>query len=94
MPKDMGNNWHPEEESVVACSPLVGILLGIVVSGNVILETIFFIPGIGLWVVNAIGESDYPIIQGVVLVVAAALVFINLLVDITYGWLDPRIRYA
>jgi peptide/nickel transport system permease protein len=85
---------HSLKNALIPVLTVVGLLLGIIVSGNVVLETIFNIPGIGLWVVNAIGESDYPIIQGVVLVVAGALVFINLLVDITYAWLDPRIRYG
>jgi len=85
---------HSLKNALIPVLTVVGLLLGIIVSGNVILETIFVIPGIGLWVVNAIGESDYPIIQGVVLVVAGVLVFINLLVDITYAWLDPRIRYG
>ena len=58
------------------------------------LESIFNIPGIGLWVVNAIGNFDYPVIQGVVLLVAVTLVFVNLTVDIAYAWLDPRIRYG
>jgi ABC-type dipeptide/oligopeptide/nickel transport system permease component len=73
---------------------VVGLLLGTIVSGNVILETIFTIPGIGYWAVNAIAQNDYPVIQGVVLVVAVTLVFINLVVDIAYAWLDPRIRYG
>jgi peptide/nickel transport system permease protein len=85
---------HALKNALIPVLTVVGLLLGIIVSGNVVLETIFVIPGIGLWVVNAIGESDYPIIQGVVLVVAGVLVFINLLVDITYAWLDPRIRYG
>ncbi len=85
---------HALKNAMIPVLTVVGLLLGIIVSGNVILETIFVIPGIGLWVVNAIGESDYPIIQGIVLVVAAVLVFINLLVDIIYAWLDPRIRYG
>ncbi|TEU01750.1 MAG: ABC transporter permease [Dehalococcoidia bacterium] len=85
---------HSLKNALIPVLTVVGLLLGIIVSGNVILETIFVIPGIGLWIVNAIGESDYPIIQGVVLVVAGVLVFINLLVDITYAWLDPRIRYG
>jgi peptide/nickel transport system permease protein len=85
---------HSLKNALIPVLTVIGLLLGIVVSGNVVLETIFVIPGIGLWIVNAIGESDYPIIQGVVLVVAAVLVFINLLVDITYAWLDPRIRYG
>lgn len=85
---------HALKNALIPVLTVVGLLLGTVVSGNVILETIFNIPGIGLWVVNAIGNLDYPVIQGVVLVVATTLVFINLLVDITYAWLDPRIRYA
>ncbi len=85
---------HSLKNALIPVLTVVGLLLGIIVSGNVILETIFVIPGIGLWVVNAIGESDYPIIQGVVLVVAGVLVFVNLLVDIAYAWLDPRIRYG
>ena len=85
---------HSLKNAMIPVLTVVGLLLGIIVSGNVILETIFVIPGIGLWVVNAIGESDYPIIQGVVLVVAGVLVFVNLLVDILYAWLDPRIRYG
>jgi peptide/nickel transport system permease protein len=85
---------HSLKNALIPVLTVVGLLLGIIVSGNVVLETIFVIPGIGLWIVNAIGEYDYPIIQGVVLVVAGVLVFINLLVDITYAWLDPRIRYG
>jgi len=85
---------HALKNALIPVLTVVGLLLGIVLSGNVVLETIFVIPGVGLWIVNAIGESDYPIIQGVVLVVAGALVFINLLVDIIYAWLDPRIRYG
>jgi len=85
---------HSLKNAMIPVLTVVGLLLGIIVSGNVVLETIFVIPGIGLWIVNAIGEYDYPIIQGVVLVVAGVLVFVNLLVDITYAWLDPRIRYG
>jgi peptide/nickel transport system permease protein len=85
---------HALKNALIPVLTVVGLLLGIVLSGNVVLETIFVIPGIGLWIVNAIGEYDYPIIQGVVLVVAGALVFINLIVDIIYAWLDPRIRYG
>jgi peptide/nickel transport system permease protein len=85
---------HALKNAMIPVMTVVGLLLGVMLSGNVVLETIFNIPGIGLWVVNAIGEYDYPIIQGVVLVVAVGLMFINLLVDITYAWLDPRIRYG
>ena len=85
---------HSLKNAMIPVLTVVGLLLGTLVSANVVLETIFVIPGIGLWVVNAIGQSDYPVIQGVVLVVATILVFTNLIVDITYAWLDPRIRYG
>ena len=85
---------HALKNALIPVLTVVGLLLGTIVSGNVILETIFGIPGIGLWVVNAIGTLDYPVVQGVVLVVAVTLVFVNLMVDIAYAWLDPRIRYG
>jgi peptide/nickel transport system permease protein len=85
---------HALKNALIPVLTVVGLLLGTIVSGNVILETIFVIPGIGLWVVNAISTLDYPVVQGVVLVVAVTLVFVNLMVDITYAWLDPRIRYG
>jgi len=85
---------HALKNALIPVLTVVGLLLGTIVSGNVILETIFVVPGIGLWVVNAIGTFDYPVIQGVVLVVAVTLVFVNLMVDIAYAWLDPRIRYG
>jgi len=85
---------HALKNALIPVLTVVGLLLGTIVSGNVILESIFNVPGIGLWVVNAIGNLDYPVVQGVVLVVAVTLVFVNLMVDITYAWLDPRIRYG
>lgn len=86
---------HALKNALIPVLTLIGILLGTVVSGNVVLEQIYTIPGIGNYVVFAVAQNpDFPVIQGIVIVVAMALVFINLLVDITYGWLDPRIRYS
>jgi peptide/nickel transport system permease protein len=85
---------HSLKNAMIPVLTVVGLLLGTIVSANVILETLFVIPGIGLWVVDAIQRFDYPIVQGVVLVVAVILVFVNLIVDIAYAWLDPRIRYG
>jgi peptide/nickel transport system permease protein len=85
---------HSLKNAMIPVLTVVGLLLGTIVSANVVLETIYNIPGIGLWVVNAIDQFDYPVIQGVVLTVAIILVFTNLLVDIAYAWLDPRIRYG
>lgn len=85
---------HALKNAMIPVLTVVGILLGSIVSGNVILETLYGIPGIGFFVVNAIIQFDYPVVQGVVLVVAVVLVFVNLLVDVAYAWLDPRIRYG
>jgi peptide/nickel transport system permease protein len=63
------------------------------ISGVVVTETVFAIPGLGRLTVDAILRRDYPIIQGIILVFSSAYVLINLLVDLSYTFLDPRIRY-
>jgi peptide/nickel transport system permease protein len=86
---------HALKNALIPVLTLIGILLGGIVSGNVVLENIYRIPGIGNYTVFAVAQNpDFPVIQGVVIIVAVTLVFINLLVDIAYGWLDPRIRYS
>ncbi|UCH87048.1 MAG: ABC transporter permease [Dehalococcoidia bacterium] len=85
---------HALKNALIPVLTVISLLLATVVSGNVVLETLFQVPGIGFYVVNAIQQYDYPVVQGVVLVMAAGLVFVNLLVDMTYAWLDPRIRYG
>jgi peptide/nickel transport system permease protein len=86
---------HALKNALIPVLTLIGILLGGIVSGNVVLEYIYTIPGMGNYIVFAVAQNpDFPVIQGVVIVVAVVLVFINLLVDILYGWLDPRIRYS
>lgn len=85
---------HALKNALIPVLTLVGILLGTVIAGNVILETIYRINGIGFYVVSAAAQFDFPVVQGIVIIIAAGLVFINLAVDIAYGWLDPRIRYS
>lgn len=86
---------HALKNALIPVLTIVGILLGQIVSGNVILEYIYRIPGIGNYVVFSIAQNpNFPAVQGVVIVVATVLVFVNLIIDITYGWLDPRIRYS
>jgi ABC-type dipeptide/oligopeptide/nickel transport system permease component len=68
-----------------------GIEAGILLSGAVITENIFAIPGMGRLMVANIYTRDYPVVQGAILIVAAVYVTINLMVDLIYGWLDPRI---
>lgn len=86
---------HALKNALIPVLTIVGILLGSIVSGNVVLEYIYRIPGIGFYVTSAASQNpDFPAVQGVVIVVALSLVFINLLIDVAYGWLDPRIRYS
>jgi len=85
---------HALKNALIPVLTVVGLLLGSIVSGNVILETIYNIEGIGFYVTFSAAQFDFPVMQGIVLVVAMLLVFVNLLVDIAYGWLDPRIRYS
>jgi peptide/nickel transport system permease protein len=85
---------HALKNALIPVLTVISLLLATVASGNVVLETLFQLPGIGFYVVNAIQQYDYPVVQGVVLVIAAGLVSVNLLVDMAYAWLDPRIRYG
>ena len=81
----------------VAALPLVtllGLLVPTLLSGSVVVETIFALPGMGRLTVEAILYRDYPVVQTNLMLVAGTLVTLNLIVDLTYAWLDPRIRYA
>ncbi len=80
-----------------ACIPvvtLIGVQVPLLVGGSVILETIFNVPGIGRYLVTAINQRDFPIIQGVNLVIATAIVVTNVVVDLSYSVLDPRVRHS
>ena len=84
---------HALKNSLIPVITVLGPLLVIVVTGTFVVEHIFGIPGMGKHFINSIGNRDYPIITGVTLIYAVLLVLANLVVDIIYGWLDPRIRY-
>ena len=71
---------------------LVGLQAPVLFGGAVILEQIFVIPGMGLLLLEAVSSRDYPVITGVFLIIGVSVVMINLLVDLSYGWLDPRVR--
>jgi peptide/nickel transport system permease protein len=85
---------HAVRNAFIPVITLIGLQVPIVFGGSVIVETIFNIPGIGRYLVTAIGQRDYPIIQGVNLLVATVIVLTNLAVDISYSLLDPRVRYS
>ena len=84
---------HALKNAAVPIATIIGIGLASLISGVVVTETVFAIPGLGRLTVDAILRRDYPIIQGIILVFSAAYVLINLLVDLSYTLLDPRIRY-
>ena len=71
----------------------IGLQLGVLLSGAIVVETIFALPGLGRLGLTAVLNRDYPVIQGVVLVASFAYVVVNLLIDLSYTLLDPRIRY-
>jgi peptide/nickel transport system permease protein len=84
---------HALKNAAVPIATVIGIGIALLISGVIVTETVFAIPGIGRLTVDAILRRDYPIIQGVVLLFSAAYVLVNLLVDVSYTLLDPRVRY-
>jgi peptide/nickel transport system permease protein len=85
---------HALKNALSPAVTIIGIQFGYLLGGTVIIEQIFSLPGIGQYVLQAIAEKDLPVIQGVVLITATAFVFINLIVDVLYGYLNPKIRLA
>ena len=73
---------------------IIGLQFGLLLGGAVLTETVFAIPGMGSWLAQAIFNRDYPVIQGGVLFLAIVFVFVNLIVDLSYGFLNPRIRVS
>ncbi len=84
---------HSLKNALIPVVTVLGIQIAQVLSGTVIFETIFGLPGMGRFLFDAITERDYPVIQGINLVVVTTVVTVNLLVDVVYAYLDPRIRY-
>jgi peptide/nickel transport system permease protein len=85
---------HALRNSLTTVVTVLGLQIGVLISGAVVTEQIFVIPGFGKLTVDAVSTRNYPVIQAVVLVTVVAYVLINLLVDIAYAWLNPRIRLS
>ena len=85
---------HALRNSLITVTTVIGLQLGALISGAVITEQIFVIPGFGRLTIDAVNQRDYTLLQGVVLVAAAGYVVVNLLVDVVYSFLNPRIRVA
>ena len=84
---------HALSNAIIPVLTVAGIQLGQLMAGSIILESVFYLPGLGRLALGAISARDLPVVQGVVLFVASMIVMINVAVDILYGFLDPRIRY-
>jgi peptide/nickel transport system permease protein len=85
---------HALKNGLIPVVTLSGMGLSIILGGSVLIETVFNIQGVGQTVVNAVFAHDYPVVQGFIFFIAIGVLFINFAVDISYGWLDPRIRYG
>jgi peptide/nickel transport system permease protein len=85
---------HALKNSLIPVITLMGIGVGIIFGGSVLVETVFAIPGVGRLLVGSIFAQDYVVVQAITLVIALIILVVNLIVDISYGWLDPRIRYG
>jgi len=84
---------HGLRNALIPVVTLIGLQAPVLIGGAVIMEQIFVIPGMGLMLLEAVGQRDYPVITGVFLVVGCGVVLINLIVDLSYGFLDPKLRY-
>ena len=94
LPKRIVYLRHALRNALLPVLTIVGLQFGAMLSGTVVTETVFSRPGLGRLVVSAILWQDYPLVQGIVLFMATIYVVVNLLVDISYAWLDPRIHYG
>src|SRR5262249_54089425 len=84
---------HSLKNAVIPVVTVLGIQLTTILGGTVVIQTIFGLPGVSRFLFDAINQRDYPVIQGVNLVIVSLIVLVNLLVDAVYAVLDPRIRY-
>ncbi len=95
--KGLRERWvvarHALKNAMLPVVTVIGLQTGFLLAGAILTETIFAWPGMGRWMVNAIVARNFPVVQAGVLVFAFIFVFVNLLVDISYAWFDPRIRY-
>jgi len=85
---------HALKNAIIPVLTLLGLQVSVLISGTVVLESIFVLPGMGRYLLENVSNRDYPAVQGVILIFAIVLVASNLVVDVMYAWLDPRIRYG
>ena len=86
-------SFHVMKNAMIPVVTVLGPMLAYLMAGTFVVETIFAIPGMGKFFVTSVTGRDYPVIMGTVLLLATLLVVANVVVDLVYAWLDPRIRY-
>lgn len=94
LPSYLVDGRHVFRNALLPVSTVIGLQVGLLLSGAILTETVFAFPGIGTWIQSAIENRDYPVLQGGVLFVAIIVVLVNLVVDLSYGFLNPRIRLS
>jgi peptide/nickel transport system permease protein len=85
---------HALRNAMIPTVTVIGLALGGLLAGAIVTETVFVLPGVGRLVINSVARRDYPVIQGVLMFIASVYVLVNLLIDILYVYLDPRVKYA
>ena len=94
LPPRTVDRRHVFRNALLPISTIIGLQTGLLLSGAVLTETVFAWPGMGTWLVEAISNRDFPVLQGGILFVALVFVLVNLLVDVSYALINPRIRYS
>lgn len=84
---------HALKNALIPVVTLQGIQVGFLIGGQVLVETVFNIPGMGRLITEAARNKDFPIVQGCTILIALIVVLVNIFIDIFYGWLDPKVRY-
>jgi len=94
LPESLVIFRHVLKNAMIPVVTVMGLQLSALLGGTVIMESIFVIPGMGKFLLDAITWRDYPVIQGINLFLATGVIALNLLIDVVYGFLDPRIRFG
>ena len=84
---------HALKNALIPVITLIGLYVPVLIGGSIVMEQIFILPGMGLLMIESINQRDYPIITGLMLLIGAVVLVINLLVDLSYGFLDPKVRF-
>ena len=94
LPPLVVDSRHVLRNALLPVATIIGLQTGLLLSGAVLTETVFAFPGMGSWLRDAIFNRDYPVLQGGVLFLAVVFVLVNLIVDVSYAIINPRIRYS